>query len=424
MIYYIFFQWITNWINAKILTGNKKTSVKDVITMLTLGIPISLSFLYIGTSTVSIVFLSLFFILRAKIISIKKRLALTSMTLIITTLSDHLTSFLDNLIFSKTSTENILFHAITYMGFSIILSLLIRKTTKQIRNLINNNSYLQTIFPIICVLILCSYYGSIFLGFELGNNIEIIQLNLFFFIIYLLISLMAGYLYVKSLKMKYEEERKKAEYDSLQKYMLQIESQYTELRKFKHDYQNILSSLEDYIREKDYEKLDEYYFTKIKVVSQKIIKNDFSLENLSNVKVREIKSILAAKLMLAQAAEIDVTFEAKEHILDIPLDSLIFVRIIGILLDNAIEAISELGYGKLLVALFQQQKSITFIVQNTCSSDIPRVYLLKQAGFSTKGENRGLGLSTLSELVQQCANLSNETRIKENEFIQKIVIGG
>jgi len=307
---------------------------------------------------------------------------------------------------------------------TILFTLFFTKLTKKIRAKINQNKQFPTLLAIISTLILFSFYGSIILSTYLGNEIELITLNFIFLTIYLVIGLIIFYFYAKTLREKYEMQRHKDEQENLQRYTKEIEIQYTEMRKFKHDYQNILSSLDNFVAEEDFEGLKNYYLEKIKVTSEIMNKHLFQLEALSKIEVREIKSILAMKLMRAQEQRIDVTFEAVDTIKTIPLDSVVLVRTLGILLDNAIEELIELNDGKLLVGVLKSERSITFIVQNTCRDDIPKVHQLKQLGFSTKGDGRGVGLNNLSEFVKTYPNMSIETTINGNQFIQKVMIGG
>jgi len=223
-------------------------------------------------------------------------------------------------------------------------------------------------------------------------------------------------------KAEHELRKKEAEQNALQHYTDEMERQNTAVRKFRHDYQNILLSIDSFIQEKDFVGLEKYYVTKIKAASEIMIKEEFSLQNLSKIKVREIKSILTGKLMSVQSSDMEVTFEADVEIDDFFVDSIALVRIIGIILDNAIEACEELSGGKLLTGCFKEESEITIIVQNTCRSDIPKLYQLLQEGFSTKGEGRGFGLSNLQELVASHANITLETNVTQDNFIQKLRI--
>lgn len=80
-------------------------------------------------------------------------------------------------------------------------------------------------------------------------------------------------------------------------------------------------------------------------------------------------------------------------------------RIIGIIVDNAIEASENLEEPLINIAFIDNEEAVTFIVMNKCSDDIPKIHELFEQGFSTKGDNRGLGLSTLKRtdrLKREC----------------------
>lgn len=53
---------------------------------------------------------------------------------------------------------------------------------------------------------------------------------------------------------------------------------------------------------------------------------------------------------------------------------------------------------------------------------MPRIHELFQERFSTKGENRGLGLSTLKEITDSTENVLLDTTIENGYFIQKVEI--
>ena len=221
---------------------------------------------------------------------------------------------------------------------------------------------------------------------------------------------------------KHEAQRKEDEQKALQFYTSEIEHQYTAVRKYQHDYQNILSSLYAFIEEGDMEKLREYYMSNIAKTSEVIKRDKFALEALSKINVMAIKGILAAKLMKAQSLGINTMFEAKDEIDSVYVDSTVLVRMLGIIMDNAIEELEQIKDGKLVAGCYKLGEGITFVVQNTCRPDTPELYLLEKEGFSTKGEGRGLGLSNLSELAAIYENIALSTSIEDGNFIQKLRI--
>jgi len=217
---------------------------------------------------------------------------------------------------------------------------------------------------------------------------------------------------------------KEIENRTLLYYMDECERQQSVMRKFKHDYQNILISMNSFLDDDDLSGLKQYYTAKIKPASDVIMQGNFSLEQLGKIKVREIKSILAAKLTMAQNLGLDARFEAVDDVDHIPVDSVALVRMLGIILDNAIEELETLGTGQLLVACFKSETSVTFIVQNTCRTDMPSFRQLSQSGFSSKGVDRGTGLSNLSELAATYPNITLQTNVVDRNFIQRLIIGG
>ena len=150
------------------------------------------------------------------------------------------------------------------------------------------------------------YYTSLILGKYLGNNKEIIVVNSIFLTLYLVVSLISFIVYLSSLKNKYDLQQKEREYLENQRYMEAMEKQFKEIRKFRHDYKNILNSLEDFIVSGDYESLNDYYFSKIKKASKCIDQNGFKLETIGNIRVREVKSLLVSKLISTQEKGMDV----------------------------------------------------------------------------------------------------------------------
>ncbi|TFJ44256.1 histidine kinase [Carnobacterium divergens] len=266
------------------------------------------------------------------------------------------------------------------------------------------------------------YYSSIFLGKYLGNNVEIITLNLVFFIFYFFISIIAFLMYASSTRNRYETQQKELEYLSNQRYMDAMESQFKEISKFRHDYKNILTSMENFIMDRDMDGLDEYYHSMLKTSSKVIEQNDYKLEKLGNIQDRALKSILASKLITTQEKGIDARIEVTEIISKVNMNVVSLVRLMGIFLDNAIEELEELGEGVLSVAVYQDEKAVHLIIQNSCREDIPKLYQLKTKGFSTKGTNRGNGLSNVQDIVTEAENIRLATTIEHQLFTQKLVI--
>ncbi|MTD41839.1 GHKL domain-containing protein [Erwinia sp. CPCC 100877] len=351
---------------------------------------------------------------------------LVSYATIIFVLCDHLTTGIETNILGMQEQNFTFAFLLLHVGIQMIISFLICYCLgKLIQNWerkhdlsIENNSFIISL-GFVTMLV---YYASVYLSVFLGNTPELIQLNLLFFVGYLVVMLVVFFFYINAIRNQYKSKQKEAEYVAMRQYMESMEMQYKDIRKFRHDYQNILSSLDDYILGNDYNGLKEYYVKYIKPSSETISKSNFKLDALGNIHVRELKSILVLKLMSAQESEIDVSVEVKEVIKNIPVDPVILIRIMGIILDNAIEEVETLGNGLLSVALFEDETALQIIVKNTCREAIPRIHQLKKEGFSTKGEGRGLGLSNMADLINDCGNILSETIIEKDAFVQRLIL--
>jgi len=371
-----------------------------------------------------LIVLAVFYVYKLHHYTFKKAVIISTTATTVIVLFDYVVSLTISIITGVPVTANpiTIYYVIVHTLVTVLFAILLIKTTKKIRNAISENEKTQTLLIALSISIILSVLIPDMLFITTDATITFLGLNFMFLVIYFLIAVTIFYFYSKTLRGKYELQRDKDEQRIIQQYTEEIERQFKEVRKFKHDTQNILSSLDSFINDNDFEGLKNYYSDKIKPATKLTLKNNFRLEQLSNIKISEVKSIFAVKLMMAQERGIDATFESTKVITDISIDSIILVRTLGVLLDNAIEELVELKDGKLLTAILQNNKETTIIIQNTCRDNMPKVHELKQVGFSTKGTKRGLGLSNLEDFTKKNLNMSIMTQIVDNQFIQKIII--
>ncbi len=277
-------------------------------------------------------------------------------------------------------------------------------------------SYLLTFF-------LIAYQSYWLINNYSNNKIFFKWFVLTFYIIFIILMIFILQSFIYNEELKLETQKQKLEYDIMQKYAEEVKKQYLDIRKFRHDYINILSSIEYYLNNNKLEELKHFYKTNIKQTKSIFKSSMLRLEDIQKINSLEIKSILTTKLITAQERGIDVQIEVNDDIpAKLPVDSIVLIRILGILLDNAIEELVSLKDGKLLVGIFTLNEDIFIIIQNTVRKNMEPLSLLKKEGFSTKGDNRGLGLSNVDNLVHLEKFLLLETVITNDVFIQKIII--
>ncbi len=233
------------------------------------------------------------------------------------------------------------------------------------------------------------------------------------------------YIFSNNQKLAFATREKVIEQRAMQLYIDEISKQNEEINQFRHDYLNILSSLESYLEEGDLQALTVYYQQTIQPTRTLFLANASKLSALQKIDHPAIRGIFMTKLLLAQEKGISVHLEMTgkiifpKHVFDLNL-----IRILGILLDNAIEEVDALGKGELAVAFFQEKDALVILIQNTVRNPVKPLYQLKKQGFSTKGKGRGYGLSTVDELMSQTSTLLLETTISQHLFVQKLTLLG
>ena len=218
-------------------------------------------------------------------------------------------------------------------------------------------------------------------------------------------------------------DHKNKEYLQLKNYTTMIENMYSDLRSFKHDYFNILSTLETYIEKEDLDGLKNFYYKDLLPESNIIMNKNISLSLLSHVKINPLKALLSSKIINAHSQNIDVKIELMDDIEEINMSVLDICRIIGIFMDNAIEGSSLCDYKFIHFALVKTENELIFNIHNSCLSSTPPVYKIFEKNFSTKGNGRGIGLNNVRNLIDnRYKNVLFNTKIENCIFKQELII--
>ena len=211
-------------------------------------------------------------------------------------------------------------------------------------------------------------------------------------------------------------------YRDMERYSRHIEELYKEVRSFRHDYTNLLTSLRLGIEEEDMEQIKEVYDSVLKDSSQKLQDNKYDLGRLVNVRDRALKSLLAGKFLKARDKKIVFNVEVPEEIQVEGMSLLDFLTIVSILCDNAIEASAEASQPRVSIAFIKNGAQETFIIENSIKEEGIDVSEIFSFGVSSKGEDRGVGLYTVMKLVESHPNASLNTTCQDQVFRQVLTV--
>ena len=225
----------------------------------------------------------------------------------------------------------------------------------------------------------------------------IIQL-IFFWILYFSIN--------RREKQRIHNELVENRLSNLKEYTDHLEQEQRKLRKFKHDYQNMLLSLEENLRSSDSQDAKDYLQT-FKQYSDNYISESglWMFNDFDNVKTPYLKSILINKTSQATEQGIDVHFECRYDVDQIAMEPYDLVRIVGVAYDNAIEAVRNLdkNHRKINVMVYRTKGQTEVTIANPMQTAENLIHLKKE-GVTTKKGHSGLGLANIEEIS---ANYSN-----------------
>ncbi|MBO0449177.1 GHKL domain-containing protein [Enterococcus sp. MJM12] len=257
-----------------------------------------------------------------------------------------------------------------------------------------------------------------------SNSLHGYTKYIFFVYIFLFISLLLFLsLQAKNFLQREVQMIKEEQYAQLTRYTQEIEQLYQQIRGFRHDFGNILSSLGESISTGEIEQIKQVYEDVLVQANIDLNKSSYGITELSYVSNIAVKSVLSAKLMSAEQKDIHVSLEIKKPIVTFIIETLDYVRILSILLDNAIEAAEQSETKQLKIALFVEHMQLVTVICNSKSEDVTvSVERIFDTGFSTKGIERGTGLSNVREILGKYNRATIDTVIENKEFKQILIL--
>lgn len=215
-------------------------------------------------------------------------------------------------------------------------------------------------------------------------------------------------------------EQKKFEQKHLQTYTDEIVALYNEIRGFRHDYTGMLVSLRMAIESKDLQEIDRVYSEVLVKANQKLRSDKYTYFDLNNIEDSALRSLIAQSIVNAKTNNVEYTLEVKDIITPLSMELLDLVRVMSVLLNNAVEGAVESYQKQLEVAIIKLDLETLVVIQNSCKKRKVKSEDLFELGFSTKGRHRGLGLNNVKEILGKYDNVILETEIDNDVFKQVI----
>ncbi|WP_125762017.1 sensor histidine kinase [Companilactobacillus hulinensis] len=325
------------------------------------------------------------------------------------------------------SSKNIQGYTFTFISGAIelILSIVLVSLYRHF----NISRFIKTNDSPIPVLLLSYFFIvlSIFMNFIHHFNIYRTFLIgiLFFVVIQLIVLLLIFLLETKRQKNIYQQQLSQEQFKNLKMYTDQLERDQLNLRKFKHDYENMLLSLRT-IADSEHndewnaslDKFESYSDNYFSNVSMKLYKD------LNNIQNPYLKSLFISKLNKISHENIKCSFECHYEVNEVPINIFDLVRLLGIAIDNAIDEAKKQVHGNIQLAIINEAEQMTFIVDNTVTKT-EEIDSISQLGYSTKKNHSGFGLSNIQEIKKRYPNLLIQNSERDNVFhLQYVILKG
>lgn len=258
--------------------------------------------------------------------------------------------------------------------------------------------------------ILCSYIDVISLTSLLIGMVTLL--------LYFLINI-----YSLSRTTKLEATTEKLEEEQL--YNKTLTLLYDNIRGFKHDFNNIVQGIGGYIATDNMEGLKAYY-SEVLEDCQRV--NNLALLSPEVINNPAIYSLLTSKYHDATELGIKINLEVFMDLSAINMKIYELTRILGILIDNAIEAAKECSEKEIIITFRKDHKKNKqlFIIENTYLNKNVNIDEIFEKGKTSKktedSKSHGLGLWEIRQFIKKNKNLDLYTTKSEKYFKQQFEI--
>lgn len=192
-----------------------------------------------------------------------------------------------------------------------------------------------------------------------------------------------------------------------------------ELHGFRHDFSNIMCTIGGYVLVSDMDGLKKYY-SQIQKDITKI--NNLSALNPDRINNPAVFVLISSKYSKALELGIEMNINVFLNLNTLNMKIYEFTRVLGILLDNAIEAAKECDVKTINLEIRKDssRNRQILLIENTYKNkdiDTEKIY---DKNFSTKKGNSGLGLWEVRKILKRNTNLNLYTTKNQEFFRQQL----
>lgn len=293
----------------------------------------------------------------------------------------------------------------------IALTFILRKPLRKLMNYKLSENKKIVIISVLATIFTAIFFYKFATGYKMNQDVLI-----YFAFIIILFTLF---------RQRIDNENVSKKYDELLDVMKNYESDIEEQRTLRHETKNEFATIKCKLQDKEDNKTIIEYIDS--VIGEKEKAGSTNYSKFKYLPSNGLKGFFYYKCTEAEKKGISVSVNISKQIensflMDIETkDFKDLARIIGVYIDNAIEASSTSEDKKLGIEMYLIKEKIEIIITNTFNNEINLDKIGKES-FSTKGKHRGHGLLLVKKILSENNRFEAKKEIRGNIYIQSLKI--
>lgn len=297
----------------------------------------------------------------------------------------------------------------------ILLTYIIRKPLRKLMKYKLSENKKIVVISVLAIIFTAIFFYKFATGYKMNQDVIIYLIAMFAFIVILF----------TLFRQRMDNEKVSKKYDELLDVMKSYESDIEEQRTLRHETKNEFATIKCKLQDKENNKTIIEYIDS--VIGEKEKAGSTKYSKFKYLPSNGLKGFFYYKFIEAEKKGINVSINISKQIENSFLkdietkDFKDLARIIGVYLDNAIEASSTSEDKKLGIEMYLIKEKIEIIITNTFNNEINLDKIGKES-FSTKGKHRGHGLLLVNKILSENNMFEAKNEIRDNIYIQSLKI--